>query len=774
MEIDDHKISRLAGITDEVSMLHPLLNVLLKRLPDVNHVEKTHGPNEQGADFVLRRTDSSLGQTSFVAVIVKKDNIGPSNLVPIYTQIEQCQVERTFEAGKHKIRTNEIWVITSGTISHAARENIAEKYSNRNVRFIDRNLLIRLIDKHFPNYWTDLEVIIGDYLGQLVTEIDSQDKSTNILPNADPAFYVTQNIYRVRDLAIYQKTAMKKGPAKVDLVQEILSEQFILIEGDPGVGKSKLLRELARMLGAPDRFLKARQVPIVTTAKEFFIKFKADGLAAAKDKLGQSASLIDDPKNTFVLLIDGLDEAKKENAEVIQELDNLAKALADQPRFRVITTSRPLRMSAEQGEKKLNDVWVRMELFPLSNSQLIQFIKHLCKDLGEGNRLFEDIKHSAILSELPKSPIAAILLADIVRQKVEELPATLPDLYAKYFEITLGRWEMKKGLQSQMEYNAIEAILIKIASYLLISGLDYITVEEAREYFRSYLAERNLQLDADELLKKLQQRFQITSIDTKQNSFRFRHKTFAEFLYAKGLVSGNGATISKTLFKGYWKNSYYFYVGLKRDCPAILKAIVDLEPETEMDRIAKIAAVSGFLMAAYQSPYSVITECLKKTVLEAAKFCHEVLTLRQGEVAKMFSEMHFLWLFQYSFKRDYGYKFFEKAIVNVALEIAELDISDEEKALALFILSTTHIELGGKETFDFVLDDKVSMVPLCVQLGMRHEGEKFNLKDSRFKKFDKHLKKMMTGNAKLGSTLTRMYELPLCRRKDAIAVMAVD
>ncbi len=49
------KLSRLTHLTDEVDDLHPLLNQLLRKLPNIKNVEYTHGAREMGADFVLSK-----------------------------------------------------------------------------------------------------------------------------------------------------------------------------------------------------------------------------------------------------------------------------------------------------------------------------------------------------------------------------------------------------------------------------------------------------------------------------------------------------------------------------------------------------------------------------------------------------------------------------------------------------------------------------------------------------------------------------------------------
>ena len=68
----------------------------------------------------------------------------------------------------------------------------------------------------------------------------------------------------------------------------------------------------------------------------------------------------------------------------------------------------------------------RVILAPLSTSQVFGFLTELCAKATLSDRLKEDIKDSPLFHDLPRSPIAAILLADIINQKVEELPNTLP------------------------------------------------------------------------------------------------------------------------------------------------------------------------------------------------------------------------------------------------------------------------------------------------------------------------------------------------------------
>jgi hypothetical protein len=43
----------LNKLSSEVNDFHPLLSALFQKLPNIQNVEYTHGPNEKGSDFVL-------------------------------------------------------------------------------------------------------------------------------------------------------------------------------------------------------------------------------------------------------------------------------------------------------------------------------------------------------------------------------------------------------------------------------------------------------------------------------------------------------------------------------------------------------------------------------------------------------------------------------------------------------------------------------------------------------------------------------------------------
>jgi ribosome-associated protein YbcJ (S4-like RNA binding protein) len=121
--LEPWKLEKIKSIQSEVADLHPLLREVFTADPSIANIEYTHGQNEMGADFVLARTDPTLGDESYIGVVVKCGSIKQDHS-DVKRQIEECQVERFFSGGKAKIFITEVWVVCNGSISNGAQRKI--------------------------------------------------------------------------------------------------------------------------------------------------------------------------------------------------------------------------------------------------------------------------------------------------------------------------------------------------------------------------------------------------------------------------------------------------------------------------------------------------------------------------------------------------------------------------------------------------------------------------------------------------------------------------
>ena len=390
----------------------------------------------------------------------------------------------------------------------------------------------------------------------------------------------------------------------------------------------------------------------------------------------------------------------------------------------------------------------------------IEFISTLCAKLNVKDRIIEDLKKSALFKKLPRSPISAILLARLLNENSQDIPSNMTELYSQYMEQALGRWDIEKGLQSQREYQALDQVMMTIARQMIDDQRLFISVAEAKDIFRAYLGARNLGLDVDALFDRMIERCETMALDTVSRTICFKHRTFAEYFYAKACYR-DGLAIDGRAFDWYWSNVFFFYLGLRKDCPEELQAIFDMSSLTELQVWMKIINLSNYLLAAYTTPYDVISEGVKIAAVSAAELYRAVCTEGSEGPFGQLPKMHVLYIFQRIVRQGYSFSFLGRAIEDAALEIHDDNtLSSESKAYALFFLNVTMISLDPNRNFDFLLKRFSKELPLELQLALRHESAGTKL-STLAKKQDKQLQRILRANKPLRAYIKTMYEQPV-------------
>ena len=629
--------TKLDSITQEVKDLHPLLNAVLPKLPRVQAVEYHHGSGEMGADFVISRTNDTFSHIEYVGVIAKVGRI-VQDFAGIERQIDECDVPRLFRGGREKIRITEIWIVATKHITRGAKEKIFQKFSARKIEFIDGASLEKLVDKHAPLAWSGLPIVVGEYLQDLRVRTEEQDKSVSLLQTSEKALYVKQDLYHLPDIEYRYKVKGHRPPKKVDVDHITESHRCILIEGGVGSGKSKLLRRLIAEATTAEEFRRTKVIPLSASYTELMSKHSGDLKKLIEHRVPK-AVMGPCHDSEYLVLIDAFDERRSETNNQADELNALFGQASEESSIRVVVTSRFLK-GAERGDVLQPDV-SRCELHYLSMQRTFEFITKMCakvnvkdrilEDLKKSalfrnlprspmsaillarllnesqqeipsnmtelyakyakvnvkDRILEDLKKSALFRNLPRSPMSAILLARLLNESQQEIPSNMTELYAKYLELILGRWDEKKGLQTQKEYQALDNILMRLARQMIDDQRLFISVDEVKAVFKDYLDQRNLEIDAAQLFNKMVDRCEIILLDSSSGTLEFKHRSFTEFFYAKSFILDQSLVVDSRVFNVYWTNTFFFYLGLRKDCPNELQAIFGYADRFRAGRMAE-------------------------------------------------------------------------------------------------------------------------------------------------------------------------------------------
>ena len=98
----------------------------------------------------------------------------------------------------------------------------------------------------------------------------------------------------------------------------------------------------------------------------------------------------------------------------------------------------------------------------------------------------EDLKRSHVFKNLPRSPIAAIMLAKLLNENSKEIRKH-DGAVREILGTDAGSMGRRKRSQSQKEYQALDNVLMNLAQSMLDDERLFLSEEETLDAFRSYL-----------------------------------------------------------------------------------------------------------------------------------------------------------------------------------------------------------------------------------------------------------------------------------------------
>lgn len=752
--MEHFKKKKITNIKDEVNEFHPLLNALFPRLPGITNVEYRQGPAEMGADFVLTKTDSTLDDIEYIGCIVKVGKI-KQNHTEINRQIDECEIERKIEGGVRKIYLSEIWVISNDNITSGAQEKIHHNYKNKNIKFLTGEKIARLVEQYYPEHWTDFSVECGEYLRSVGAMAVAISNNNFLIDSSGTDIYIPQDLLEKKPRrSIVDRSYRKAKKVKVESV--IKSNNYVIIEGMMGNGKSMLLSQIAQRYSDKDVFSEVKIAPVLLSASASIEKYEGN--------IENILNTIVPPEvakeaGGFLILIDGLDELNVSDDARINYLNKIYDTSKQIENIKILITTRSI--DDPEAEAEIERTYKRYELCSLSINQVVSLVDKICKKAEVKSRLVKDLDKSHLFKVLPKTPISAILLAKILRENASEIPSTMTELYNKYMELSLGRWDMEKGLQSQQEYDVIHNVTICIAQFIMDNSLTYISIDEAKRILDEYVDSRNLSIDKDIVLDKILHKQDIFTHNKSKHTICFRHRTFAEYFYAIGLSRDNSALIDESIYDLYWATSYFFYIGLKRDCPEILRAINKIEFSNERYRALKIFSNGTFLLAAYLTPYDIIKESVNSSFKNASELLVDISNTDSDSILKHFPSIHVLCIFTQTMCDTFGYEFFESAVEERAYDICTQPSPSESDYLELFLLNSVLLTIGKKNSYDTMVSNYGKHIPVNIQAGIIEHSSQHDSSSTIVKRLAKKFSKNMKDNNPFRQFVHQLYNEPI-------------
>lgn len=693
-------------IIREVQDFHPVLRELFTRMESFTKVNYTQGNQEFGADFVLESI-GNFEDEEYTGVVVKVGKITQKDLPEITRQIDECfTVARYVNNGLKEILINKTVVVTNGTISNQAKKVVNAKFKGNAISFISKTELVPLIDKYYDEYWKDSRVLLNLYFDDL------NEKCEKLLIGNSQGYRSTTEYVdiRIKRKEINGQKIKLSNLRKVNSLNKALDiSNLILLEGGMGSGKSALVANHVLKSIEDFKESKTEYIPVIIEFSDYqndLLKNLDDDIINILDRINSD---IENPN--LIVFLDGFDEYYLEVDERKDFIVGLYNIISKHQGFKFILTTREIE--DYEFDIFLDNYFDLYKICPLQNNQIMAIVQSYYKP---GKNVRSDISNLELFNMLPKTPMTAILLGQILSHDPKEIPSTLTELYSKFTEIVLFRWS-GGDLQSQTEYEIFKNVCGVFSKYLLDYNLTTVSMSELKTTIDEYLSERNLDIDKNKIFEKLAYNNEIFITNHKAKTIRFKHRSFCEFFYARALFQNKAYKINEDIYNPYWQNAYFFVFGLIKDSSELITSLSKIEFDSYGLKINQVAMNAQFLLAAYVSPYTAIENQLENSINIAANTVLEILndpveaeTLKSLDMGRI-QLMIFMCIV---ISQCYSYDFFDKALRNIADKITgDTKVFSDTDWLKLLFISATLAVKGDSQYIDIIaknyVDKKITL-----------------------------------------------------------------
>jgi hypothetical protein len=255
-----------------------------------------------------------------------------------------------------------------------------------------------------------------------------------------------------------------------------------------------------------------------------------------------------------VVLIDSLDELALDAARACV----IAKAQEFQtsfPQCQVIVTSRDYAyLKTLDGLK----AFTQFRLFPIDYKQVEQIIKRF-----EKKRSLSSEKSKEILRRLQEvhgmelNPLLVTVFAATSDFDRKDVPANITELFKKYTEMMLGRWDAGKGFGQQYHAPLKDFLLTKVAFEMHRRCITSIDLDEFLRLLGTELASRGHQAELTQITEEILNRSGLFRVFG--DKVEFRHHLLQEFFAGRGIP--NKEALESIVSDEWWQRAIVFHFG---------------------------------------------------------------------------------------------------------------------------------------------------------------------------------------------------------------------
>jgi hypothetical protein len=261
----------------------------------------------------------------------------------------------------------------------------------------------------------------------------------------------------------------------------------------------------------------------------------------------------------------------------------------------------------------------RFEIMQFEFHQAMKLFQNVVVEPRLRDTLVEGLDH--VQGQIAMTPLSLMLLIQVVKEH-GEIPASITELYERFFDQVLGRFDKEKGIEVLFEYTVKRFFLGELA-FSEFFEKDRLTIPKSEfQGFATEFASR-YQWDQETFGSFIEEldRAGVLSIDEE---VEFYHRSFLDYFAAfhvnriREKVPNLEDFLISTYFSDLWPETVFFYVGMNRYIDgSMLERIFSYEADDFGAEVMKFLACR-LLQSGWLSPDEVKRTAIKKAADKAS------------------------------------------------------------------------------------------------------------------------------------------------------------
>jgi len=708
------KISKLKTFKNEREFREFLIDFLKKcGFTDVIHTHR-YGSPEQGKDIIAKYPHELEGD-DWYAFVVKLGRVGggTNEIETIKNQIKQSFEYPYKGVDGKKLKINKVKVVTNENFTSGAQSQISDSPElniYNNFGFWWNENLIPLIDKKYDDYWLPGDAFSKEYSKEftkkLQGEIEIRELSIRKIDD--------KKIQKLLDIFVEPKltTLMieedkrtkekieKRKQIKVNSISEITEN--LLLSGEQGAGKSKVLNTIACNLSNVENITKSKSIPVRLKAPHLRPDFNIESAIHNQVKLLSNQFFQKEILDLYkiVVFVDDVDLLKSSEKELL--MINLKKYCEANNTHYVITYRR------NEFDYDLDVRKISIHNFNIR--QVEAFVTKFFEGTDRGKRFIQILKESDILSKLPMTPLTITLISLLYDENNFEIPATLSDIYNDFTAVLLGKLEIENG-KKLLIYNLKRRLFTALALKMLDNKVFEIPYNDFGKFINSFLIDRGYLTHTHEEINDIIDKSGLLFRDGN-DIIGFKQQSFVEFFASLEIYHHKRETHYKKLTTRFndvnWQNTAIFYAGHSKELTGMIDDVINQCPnDTLKDWFINSGGMGYLAQALYQEKPKERKKLILKSVDNLSKAFYEIKKLSKNEDS-FFYGIHIpaiMTIIIYWFIENFKSITLTKTLEESFDEIYEMD-NDFDNNFKLLMLSSTLMNpyINNDECFSKLLD----------------------------------------------------------------------